>query len=229
MALRLSAITLLALFPLTAQTTLISPDSGMGGGDFQTPPPLTCPAGAPLGAVELTVRSPQSEDALPFQNINHLTEGDRLLYKPVLRSHEKRPGEIAIVMVPARRDPNKDPLIVTDPKSADQPQSWKIPETISLAAFVYGPQGLSKKKVRGFLSQDDLLIAQLADYAEKTAQTEALIEALENSGSSSASVNAALTGFASQYGLSVQLDKAAPPGLQAQTLFATMNPQLATY
>ena len=230
MALRLTPLTLLALCLLTAQSTLAFPvfDPVAGSGS-QTPPPLTCPAGAPLGAVELSVRSPQSAEMLPFQNINHLSEGDRLLYTPILRSHEKRPGEIALVLVPARRDPNNDLLIVTDPKSADKPQSWKIPETISLAAFVYGPQGLSKKKVRGFLSQDDLLIAQLADYAEKTAQTEALIETLENSGSSSASVNAALTGFASQYGLSVQLDKAAPPGLQAQTLFATMNPQLATY
>jgi hypothetical protein len=179
--------------------------------------------------MELSVRSPQNLEALPFQNINHLSEGDTLLYAPVLRAHEKRPGEIALVMVPAKRDPNSDSLIVTDPKSADKPQNWKIPETISLAAFVYGPQGLNKKKVRGFLSQDDLLIAQLADYAEKTAQTEALIEALENGGSSAASVNAALSGFASQYGLAVQFDKNAPPGIQAQTLFATMNPQLATY
>ena len=38
---------------------------------------------------------------------------------------------------------------------------------MSLAAFVYGPQGLSRKKVSGFLSQDDQLVAQLADYAEK--------------------------------------------------------------
>lgn len=230
MPLRLATFLLLGLCPLIAQTTLTSPTADqMSAGESQAPPPPTCPAGAPLGAVELSVRSPQNAAPLPFQNINHLSEGDTLLYAPVLRPHEKRPGEIALVMVPAKRDPNSDSLIVTDPKSADKPQSWKIPETISLAAFVYGPQGLNKKKVRGFLSQDDLLIAQLADYAEKTAQTEALIETLENSGSSSASVNAALSGFASQYGLSVQFDKNAPPSLQAQTLFATMNPQLATY
>ncbi len=230
MALRFVTLICFAVCSLTAQTTLTSPAADkMSGGEDQAPPPLTCPAGAPLGSIELSVRSPQNAEALPFQNINHLSEGDTLLYAPVLRAHEKRPGEIALVMVPAKRDPNRDSLIVTDPKSADKPQSWKIPETISLAAFVYGPQGLSKKKVKGFLSQDDLLIAQLADYAEKTAQTEALIEALENSGSSAASVNAALSGFASQYGLAVQFDKNAPPGIQAQTLFATMNPQLATY
>ncbi len=197
--------------------------------DDKTPPPVTCPAGAPIGPVELQVQSPKGADKLPFQNINHLSEGDTVLYAPILHLHEKRPGEVAMVMVPLKRSAERESLIVTDPKAADKPQRWSIPETISLAAFVYGPQGLSKKKVRGFLSQDDLLIAQLADYAEKTAQTEALIEALENSGSSSASVNAALSGFASQYGLSVQLDKTAPPANQAQALFATINPQLATY
>jgi hypothetical protein len=132
-------------------------------------------------------------------------------------------------MVPARHQAKEPALFVTDPKAADKPQNWRIPQTLSLAALVYGPEGLSKKKVAGFLSQDDLLIAQLADYAEKTAQTEALVEALSDAGSSSASVNAALTGFASQYGLSVQLDKTAPPALQAQTLFAALNPQLASY
>jgi hypothetical protein len=69
----------------------------------------------------------------------------------------------------------------------------------------------------------------LADYAEKTSQTEALVAALSNSESSSASVNAALNGFASQYGFAVQIDKTAPTAVQAQTLFASINPQLATY
>jgi hypothetical protein len=82
--------------------------------------------------------------------------------------------------------------------------------------------------VQGFLSQDDQLVAQLADYAEKTSQTEALLAALSEN-SSPAGMNAALSGFASQYGLSTQIDRTAPPAIQAQTLFATMNPQLATY
>ena len=194
-----------------------------------TPPPLTCPGGAPLGPVNLRVRSPQSSETLPFQSINHLSEGDTVLYSPILRATEKRPGEVALVMVPAKHDPKQDFLIVSEPKRADRDEEWQIPETISLAAFVYGPQGLNKKKVKGFLSQDDQLVAQLADYAEKTTQTEALLEALSDNGSSPASMNAALNGFASQYGLSVQIDRTAPPAVQAQTLFATMNPQLATY
>jgi hypothetical protein len=47
-----------------------------------------------------------------------------------------------------------------------------MPRTISLAALVYGPAGLNRKKVAKFLAQDEVLIAQLADYADKTAQAE---------------------------------------------------------
>ena len=151
-----------------------------------------------------------------------------MLYAPLLRGKVKRPGEVALVLVPAVKQPNEDNLIVTDPKPAERPEEWKIVQTVSVAAFVYSSEGLSKKKVKGFLSQDDLLIAQLADYAEKTAQTEALIQALESSGTSAASVNAALNGFASQYGLGVQIDRTAPPGAQANALFQTLNPALAS-
>ena len=216
-----------------AQSALPSaPASNSGPVDTleTAPPPASCPAGGPLGTVELTVRPPQSDQpALPFRTINHLTEGDTVLYQPVLRPKEKRRGEVALVMVPQKRSQSGDDLIVTDPKPADKPQAWQVERTISVAAFVYGPEGLSRKKVKGFLSQDDLLIAQLADYAEKTAETEALIQTLADVNSSSASVNAALSGFASQYGVGAPIDRTAPPAVQAQTLFSTMNPQLASY
>jgi hypothetical protein len=188
-----------------------------------------CPAGNPIGDINLQVQSSRGDSPLPLRTINRLSEGDTVLYAPVQRGHLKRHGEVTLVLVPAIRAPGQDSLIVTDPKRADEPQSWKIPETMSLAAYVYGPAGLNKKKVRGFLSQDDLLIAQLADYAAKTAQTEALMQALESGESTSESLNAALSGFASQYGLGAQLDRAQPANQQAMTLFATLNPALATY
>lgn len=224
MLLRIAGLAFVASI-LWSQTRLANPAAAAP----EAPPIPNCPAGGPLGAVDLSVRSPQNQDPLPFRSINHLSEGDTLLYAPLLRGHERRPGEIALVMVPAKIDPDKPMLIVTDPKPAGKPQQWNISETVSLAAFVYGPEGLSKRKVRSFLSQDNVLIAQLADYADKTAQTEALVQALSNAESSSASVNAALIGFASQYGFAVQLDRNAPPAEQAATLFASMNPQLAAY
>lgn len=188
---------------------------------------VTCPAGGPLGALELQVQA--GDQRLPFRTINHLSEGDTLLYAPVLRGKEKRRGEIALVLVPEKRQPGDEDILVTDPKPADKPQSWKITETISVAALVYGPAGLSRKKVAKFLSQDEVLIAQLADYADKTAEAEKLVATLSNSESSSASVNAALSGFASQYGFAVQVNRNAPTEAQAATVFAAMNPQLAAY
>ena len=187
----------------------------------------TCPAGGPLGTMELEVVSGKNQP-LPFLNIVHLTEGDVVRYHPIDRGREKRSGDVSLVLVPTKIS-GKEELIITDAEEASKDHEWKIPQTVALAVFVYGPQGLSKKKVKDFLSQDDSLVAQLAEYADKTAQTQALISALSNASSSSASVNAALSGFASQYGVSVQLDKNAPPASQAQTLFAAMNPQLANY
>jgi hypothetical protein len=61
--------------------------------DTDPPPALTCPAGAPLGVVEPRVKSPSSSETLPFQEINHLSEGDTILYSPVLRGTAKRPGK----------------------------------------------------------------------------------------------------------------------------------------
>ncbi len=192
-------------------------------------PALTCPAGAPLGTIDLRVKAPGNAEALPLAEINRLSEGDTVLYSPVLRGVEKRGGEVALVLVPAKRAADSEMLIVTDPARADRAHEWAISQTVILAAFIYGPQGLSKKKVSRFLSQDDQLVAQLADYAEKTSQTEALLQTLADNAASSATMNSALSGFASQYGLAVQIDKNAPPAVQAQTLFSTMNPQLATY
>ncbi len=238
MVLRVATAALLVCFLVGAQSISAdkapqskdSEQTNPAAGIPESPPLLSCPAGTPLGSLDLSVKSPQPDlHALPFQNINHLSEGDTVIYSPVLRGQEKRPGEITLVIVPAKKKPNEPFLTVTDPKDADKHQEWKIGQTVALVAFVYGPSGLSKKKVSKFLSQDDVLVAQLADYAEKTAQTEALVAALSNSESSSASVNAALNGFASQYGFAVQIDKSAPPAVQAQTLFASINPQLASY
>ena len=174
----------------------------------EAPPFVTCPAGGPLGAVDLRVED--GGQPLPFRTINHLSEGDTLLYAPILRGKEKRPGEVALVLVPEKRQPGEADIVVTDPKPADKPQEWRMTQTISVAALVYGPAGLSRKKVAKFLSQDEVLIAQLADYADKTAQAEQLVATLSNSESSSASVNAALNGFASEYGFAVQINRNAP-------------------
>ena len=166
MVLRLSGLLLAVCLLNQAQN---NPPAAAVNAEVTETSPLVCPAGAPIGPIDLLVRSPRAGDEpLPFRTINHLSEGDTVLYSPIIRGHDKRNGEISLVMVPEKHGAGTDPLIVTDPKPADKPQEWKVGQTISVLAYVYGPEGLSKKKVKGFLSQDDLLIAQLADYAEKT-------------------------------------------------------------
>jgi hypothetical protein len=193
-------------------------------------PPLVCPGGGPIGSVDVRVESSHaSRAALPLRTINRLEEGDTILYRPLLRSKEDRKGEVAIVLVPVNKRAVQDSLLILEPKAAGKPQQWRVPWRVAVVAYVYGPSGLNVRKVQSFLSSDDELIAQLADYAEKTAQTEALLAALSSPYSSSASVQAALEGFSSQYGLSMQLDRAAPTNQQALTLFQTLNPALASY
>ena len=186
--------------------------------------PLVCPAGSPIGSVELRVRPANGGTPLPLKTINRLEEGETILYRPLLRSSETRKGEVAIVLVPAVRRPDDDKLTVLEPKPADKPQDWKVPAKSSVAAFVYGPSGLNRKKVRTFLSKDEDLVAELADYAEKTAQTEALIQALSADTASGQTVDAAFRGFASQYGASTQIDRTQPTGQQMSLALRTLNP-----
>lgn len=230
MRFRTTTIALLAACLLPAQVK--RPDStgeqaNPAAAAPEAPQFVNCPAGAPLGAVDLRVEA--ANERLPFRTINHLSEGDTVRYAPILRGKAKRSGEIALVLVPEKREPGQEDIIVTDPKPADRPEEWKIDRTISVAAIVYGPGGLSRKKVAKFLSSDEVLVAQLADYADKTAQAEQLVSTLSDKESSAASVNAALNGFASEYGFAVQINRNSPPATQAATVFAAMNPQLATY
>jgi hypothetical protein len=189
-------------------------------------PPVTCPAGAPIGNVDLRIISPGNPEALPLRTINRLNEGDIIRYAPILRSGEKRSGEVSLVLAPAVPESKGENVIVLDPKPAAKPAEWKVSRKISVAIFVYGPDGLNRGKVKTFLSKDDDLVSQLADYAEKTTQTEALIQALSSTDGSPASANAALQGFASQYGLGGRIDKTLPADQQAMALFRTVNPAM---
>lgn len=176
--------------------------------------------------MDLRVVTPGKGHSLPLRTINRLTEGDTVTYAPILRSGEKRSGEVSLVLAPATPMAKGQNIIVLDPKPAAKPAEWKITRKIDVVIFVYGPDGLSRGKVQTFLAKDQDLVAQLADYAEKTTQTEALIQALTATDTSPVAMNAALQGFASQYGLSSKLDRTQSADQQAMTLFKTVNPAL---
>lgn len=166
---------------------------------------------------------------MPLRTINRLDEGETILYHPILRSGEARKGDISIVLVPATGVAARQKLLIFDPKPADKPQQWKVPWRVSVVAYVYGPSGLNIRKVKNFLAKDDELVAELADYAQKTEQTEALIAALSSPKSTDEVVESTLQGFSSQYGLNSRLDRTVPVDQQALALLRTLNPTVASY
>lgn len=181
----------------------------------------------PLGSIELTVKR-NSPAPIPISKINQIEEGDKIYYAPAKKPKEKRRGEIAMVLAAPGREHD---FTVLETKDADKPAEWTVPFRASLAVYVYGPSGLSTRKLKGFLSKDQELIAQLADYAEKTAQTEAVLHAIasyEMSGQGD-NLGAALQGFAGQYGISNKLDRNAPMNEQTLAAFRTLNPALSAY
>jgi hypothetical protein len=193
-------------------------------------PPLVCPAGGPIGSVDLRVASARGKGALPIRTINRLEEGDLILYRPLLTNGETRHGEVTMVLVPAHPTPTGEKVLVLESKAAAHPQQWKVPWRVSVVAYAYGPAGLNTKKVASFLSKSDELVGQLADYAAKTAETEALIAALtQSSDSTQAVMQSTLQGFASQYGLHVQVDSTDAGKQQALTMFQALNPAMANY
>ncbi len=208
--------------------TLLAPFSFLTATLAAAPPPLVCPAGAPIGSIDLRVRPARGGLALPLKTINRVGEGDIIVYKPLLRASEVRKGEVAIVLVPVTRAADADPLVVLEPKPAGARAEWQVPARSSVAVLVYGPAGLNRGKVRKFLSKDNDLLSQLADYAEKTAQTEAVISALSADTNSGDTVNAAFRGFASQYG-AAQLDRSQSVDQQLMLTMRTLNPAMANY
>jgi hypothetical protein len=196
--------------------------------------PVGCASGLPVGDFDLRVRSDPAKPALPLRLINRLEEGQTILYTPDKLLLNPKGGEVAIVLAPAPAKQgtimNELPkLEVLDPKPANKPAEWKVPFRTGIVALVYGPQGVNTKSVRKFFSKDDDLIAQLADYAEKTAQTEALIAAIASWTPSNANdVDAALNGFASQYGINNSIDHTLPRDQQTLALMRNINPSLST-
>jgi hypothetical protein len=84
-------------------------------------------------------------------------------------------------------------------------------------------------KVRGFLSKDSDVVGELADYADKTAKTEALLAEISSPNVSSERFQSALQGFSSQYGLNVQITRDTPINQQTYALFQALNPAVASY
>jgi hypothetical protein len=183
-----------------------------------------CAAGVPLGTFQLLVQPP-GEQPLPIRDVNRILPGYKLLYRPSTSGKEDK-GKLAVII--SNRDTQE--LQVLDAERADQAAEWTVPVRINILGVVYGPQGLDTKKVDSALRKDDQMVAQLADYAEQTANAEALIEALSaGQTASSHNLGAAINGFAARYGGSSKLDSTQPLDQQALLLVRSINPALSSY
>jgi len=159
--------------------------------------------------------------------VNRLLEGDTITYRPEeIDSPGKKKVRIALLLVPS--DGSK--IMVFEPEPADQAKSWTVPFRAELASLVWGPEGLDKSKVDNLVTKDGELIAQLADYAAKTEETQALIQAItqQTALSSGQSLDAAVAGFASQFP-TVKLDRTQPADAQLGVLLHSVNPSLSSY
>lgn len=160
----------------------------------------------------------------PVREVSRILAGYKLLYRPTGDRTEK--GKVALLL--SRRDTDELELLPVRP--ADQKSEWTVPARVNVLGLVYGPQGLDVKKVDALLQKDKGMVSQLADYAEQTAQTEALIEALASGQTTpSHNVDAAISGFAARYGSTTKIDPTAPVNQQALLLVQSLNPALSAY
>ncbi|HWB98592.1 MAG TPA: hypothetical protein VG672_17905, partial [Bryobacteraceae bacterium] len=129
-----------------------------------------------------------------------------------------------------KRDSAAKDLTVLGPEKAGQPATWESPKKIELVALIYGPQGLSVKKLKSLMEKNEEILVQLADYADQTAQVEGLIQVLQASEQSGTSLHAALSGFSAQYNVAIpKLDPHAPTDQQADQLLRALMPSVSTY
>lgn len=189
--------------------------------------PLVCPSGTPLGRIELTVVPAGGGVGLSVQTVNRVLPGERISYRPVdLASPANKDARVSLILVPA--DGSK--LFVSDPAPAGQATSWQVPFRTELASLVWGPNGLNKAKVSNLVAKDSGLIGQLADYAAKTAETQALLQAIaqQQTLDTGESVDAAVAGFATRYS-PARIDRTQPINVQLGALLHGVNPALAAY
>ena len=105
-----------------------------------------------------------------------------------------------------------------------------MPFQTQLVSLVWGPEGLNKAKVASLVAKNNELIGQLADYATKTEETQALIQAItqQQTLDTGQNVDAAVAGFAQQYP-SARIDPTQSTSAQLGTLLHGVNPSLSAY
>jgi len=192
-----------------------------------------CSAGTPVINFSLTVEPEHGSTPISVESINQVLRGEKLKYAPPSSDPKNAPkGKIAIILVPASHG-QSDKIEILPPQPANAAEEWKVPSRASIVGVVYGPHGLDVKKVHSLVEHNQNLIPQLADYAEKAATVEALVQTLsqyEQSPPASRDLDAVLKGFSSQYGVALpSINSSAPADQQAAQLLHAVVPALSSY
>ncbi len=171
--------------------------------------------------------------ALPIGEINQLVPGQKLKYEPLhLPAAIRDKARVAMLLAPPAGAKSQH-VEVLDDQPAKDAATWDVPLHARVVGVVFGPHGLSVKKVSSLVNKDDELIPELADYAHQTETVQALVQTLqqyEQSPSAGQDMNAALQGFANQYNVFVpKLDPSQPANEQASTLLRAVLPSLSSY
>ena len=195
--------------------------------------PGACSAGTPVTAFRILLVPEHGGPPLPINSVNAILHGEKLKYEPAPSEQKKSPkGKITVILVPDTRG-SSSKIEVLQPLPADAVEEWKVPSRASIVGVIYGPHGLDVKKVNSLVEHDRNLIPQLADYAEKAATVEALVQTLsryEQSPPAGHDLDAVLKGFSSQYGVSLPtINSSSPTDQQAAQLLHAVVPALSSY
>lgn len=190
--------------------------------------PAVCPAGAPIGVFQMEVKPPNPGPPIPLQSINRILPGSALVYQPGRHPFaDIKDAKIALIVVPA----DKAPMQVLEPQDAGDTAQWPVNHPLSVVALVWGPNGMDRGKVESLVTKNGEIIEQLADYASKTEQTEALLAALSarQNGNSAQDVDATLSAFGTQYSAATKLDRTTTLDQQTLEAIRGLNPALSSY
>ena len=189
-------------------------------------PPRECVGSQSLGIFKLSVAPAKGGSPLPLGNVNALHKGQLLLYDPLhIPPAVKNKAEVALLLAPPAN--SEASIEALKPAPADKATFWILPQDASVVALVYGPEGLSMRKVKSLMQKNDEVLSELADYADQTAQVSDLIQELQESETSGSGVSAALAGFSAKSGVSLPpVDAHANTNQQALTLLHALLPSM---
>jgi hypothetical protein len=196
-------------------------------------PPACLGANIRVGTFSLLLAPPKGGPSLPIDSVNMIQKGDRLLYEPImLPPIVPDKARVAILLVSSSKEGSQK-IVVLPAKPAREGTSWKVPFQASLVGVVVGPQGLNVKKVSSVVTRNPDLIAEMAQYAKKTATVNALVLALtqyEQAPPGSEDLNSLLQGFSAQYNVALPMvsDRTLPSSMQAAVLLQNALPSLST-